>query len=102
MTQGVKHDSGKDQWWYLDKHWESIKQVLAVLTYGDTKYPADDGANWLRLSDPSKRFKDALTRHLIAYRSGEQNDPETGKSHLAHVITNALFLMYFDKENKND
>lgn len=102
MNTGVKHDSGKNQWWYLDEHWESIEEVISVLTYGDDKYPAPDGANWKRLDNPHKRFKDALTRHLIAYRKGEKIDPETNKSHLAHIITNALFLMYFDKETIND
>lgn len=100
MTAGIKNDSDKLQWWYLDEHWESLKEVVSVLMYGDTKYPADDGANWKRLDNPEKRFKDALLRHLIAYRQGEKNDPETGKSHLAHVITNALFLMHFDKTSK--
>lgn len=102
MQTGVKNDSDKLQWWYLDDHWKSLKEVVSVLMYGDIKYPADDGANWKRLDNPQKRFKDALLRHLIAYRQGEKNDPETGKSHLAHAITNALFLMYFDRINKEN
>lgn len=97
MIQGIKNDSGKRQWWYLDSFWPDLEQVVSVLEYGDTKYPAADGANWKRLDNPERRFKDAMFRHLIAYRSGEKIDSETGKSHLAHAITNALILMYFDR-----
>ena len=97
MTIGIKNDSGKRQWWYMDSFWPDLEQVVDVLEYGDSKYPADDGSNWKRLDNPEQRFNDALFRHNLAYRKGEKNDPETGKSHLAHVITNALILMYFDR-----
>lgn len=100
-TEGVKDDSGKTQWWYIDNFWPDLKEVVEVLTYGDKKYPADDGANWKRLENPTRRLKDALLRHIIAYRSGEKTDPETGKSHLAHAITNALMLMYFDRTQQS-
>lgn len=98
MTTGIKNDSDKRQWWYMDSFWPYLEEVVDVLTYGDTKYPAEDGANWKRLPDAEKRFKDALLRHLVAYRGGEKLDKETGKSHLAHLITNALILMYFDRK----
>jgi len=96
---GVKNDSGKRQWWYLFGLWEFVEQVVDVLQYGDTKYPAEDGANWKRLDNAENRFRDAVMRHWSAYLTGEKVDPETGKSHLAHLITNALFLMHFEKEN---
>lgn len=100
-TEGVKDDSEKTQWWYMDNFWPDLKEVVEVLTYGDKKYKAEDGANWKRLENPSRRLKDALMRHIIAYRSGEKIDPETGKSHLAHAITNALMLMYFDRTQQS-
>ena len=97
---GVKHESSKRQWWYFDNFWDDLGEVVDVLAYGDTKYPAGDGSNWKRLDNPEKRFSDALLRHIIAYRTGELVDPETGKSHLAHAITNALFLMWFNRNDK--
>lgn len=100
-TEGVKDDSGKTQWWYMDNFWPDLKEVVEVLTYGDKKYPAKDGANWKKLKKPNRRLKDALMRHIIAYRSGEKIDPETGKSHLAHAITNALMLMFFDRTKQH-
>lgn len=104
MSTGVKNDSGKRQWWYMDNFWPDLNQVVEVLEYGDKKYPDPTGANWIKLEQPEKRLKDALMRHFLAYRQGELVDPETKNSHLAHVITNALMLMYFDrqKENKNE
>lgn len=102
MTQGIKNDSGKRQWWYIDPFWEALGGVVDVLSYGDSKYPAPDGCNWKRLPDAEKRFKDALMRHLVAYRSGEKIDQETDKSHLAHLITNALILMYFDQQKEGN
>ena len=98
MTTGIKNDSGKRQWWYIFPLWEFIEEVVDVLQYGDLKYPADDGSNWMRLDQPKRRFQSALTRHLSLYLQGEKIDQETGKSHLAHLITNALFLMWFDKK----
>jgi len=98
MTTGIKNDSDKRQWWYIFPLWEFIEEVVDVLQYGDIKYPAEDGSNWMRLDQPQRRFQSALTRHLSLYLQGEKIDQETGKSHLAHLITNALFLMWFDKK----
>ena len=98
MTEvGVKNDQGKAQWWYLDNFWPQLEEVVQVLTMGDKKYPSADGANWKRVEGSERRYKDAMLRHMLAYRQGEKNDPESSKSHLAHVITNALFLMYNDR-----
>ena len=99
-TTGIKNDSGKRQWWYIFPLWEFIEEVVDVLQYGDLKYPAEDGSNWMRLDQPQRRFQSALTRHFSLYVQGEKIDQETGKSHLAHLITNALFLMWFDKKGK--
>lgn len=98
--KGIKDDSSKTQWWYMDNFWPDLEQVADVLTYGDSKYPADDGANWKRLDNPEQRLCDALLRHALKYRYESKDDPETGKSHLAHAITNALMLMYFDRNKK--
>lgn len=96
MQTGVKNDQGKTQWWYFDNFWPQLEQVVQVLEMGDRKYPAEDGSNWKRVDNANQRYKDAMFRHMVAYRTGQRDDPESGKSHLAHVITNALFLMYND------
>jgi hypothetical protein len=99
---GVKFDGDKRQWWYLWQFIPEVEQVVDILAYGDKKYPADDGSNWRRVQGSERRYSSALMRHLSMYLQGEKIDPETGKSHLAHMITNALFLMWFDRQSSLD
>lgn len=101
MSQGVKHDKGKRQWWYLQGVSNEVGEVIDVLEYGDTKYPANDGCNWKRVENPGKRYTSALFRHIMAWMQGEKYDPETGKHHLAHAITNCLFLMWFENNSNS-
>ncbi len=98
MTLGVKDDKGKTQWWYMDNFWEELEEVVQVLTMGDGKYPCPTGDNWKYVENGKQRYKDAALRHIILDRQGEKTDPESGKSHKAHAITNLLFLMYLEKE----
>ena len=98
---GVKFDTDKRQWWFAWQFLPELEQVVDILAYGNKKYPADDGKNWSRVDQPERRYSSALMRHLSLYLQGEKYDPETGKSHLAHMITNALFLMWFDRKSSN-
>lgn len=98
-SEGVKFDSEKLQWWYLWQFLPELEQVAYVLQYGDKKYYAEDGSNWKRLDKLERRASSAAMRHLSAYLQGNKQDDETTKSHLAHCITNLLFLMYNDRVN---
>jgi hypothetical protein len=93
-AKGVKNDSGKTQWSYLPL--QSIKSVIDVMTYGDKKYPAEDGSNWKRVKNARKRYYNATMRHLTSWFDGEKNDPESGLHHLAHACSNILFLLWFE------
>jgi hypothetical protein len=75
---------------------ESEEQVAKVVTHGAEKYGEK---NWQSLDNPHTRYTAAALRHLNAYRKGEKIDPESGLPHLAHVATNALFLLWFDKDS---
>lgn len=60
-----------------------------ALTYGAKKYKPN---NW-RKTDSIEQYISALTRHLDAWREGEENDPESGLSHLDHISANLCFLI---------
>lgn len=100
LDVGTKFDSGKRAWWYMGNLTEEFGEVIDVLEYGDNKYPSNDGCNWKSVKDAERRYVSALFRHLTAYMSGEKCDPESGKSHLAHAITNSLFLLWFQNQQK--
>lgn len=99
---GIKYDSDKRQWWYIWQFLPDLEQVADILTFGDKKYPCPTGSNWRNVDNQYRRYTSALMRHLSAYLQGEKNDPESGKSHLAHAMTNLLFLMWFDRNALED
>lgn len=72
---------------------ELLESVAAILAFGATKY---GDRNWEKGMDWSRPYS-ALLRHLLAWWGGEDNDPETGKSHLWHVATNAAFLVAYEE-----
>jgi hypothetical protein len=96
--KGKKYDTDKIRWSLLP--WDELKEVVEVMELGAKKY-ADD--NWKKVDNAYKRYQEASMRHLISYVSGEKTDPETGKSHLAHLICSALFVMWHEKgrDDKN-
>lgn len=86
---GVKYDEDKVAWTLLPK--AALAEVSKVLMYGLKKYSAHNWAKGMTWSRPA----DATYRHLAAWESGEDNDPETGLSHIAHALCELLFLMSF-------
>jgi hypothetical protein len=93
-TQGVKYDSDKPDWSLLPM--DIIEDVVDVLTFGAKKY---DRENWKKVPDLHNRYFAAAMRHLVAYQSGEEIDPESGKSHLAHAQCCLIFLAWVDKNH---
>lgn len=84
---GIKHDQGKSELALLP--FDGLSEIAKVLTHGATKYSPHNwrqGFKWSRLIS-------ATLRHLFAWISGEDKDPETGLSHLAHAGCNILFLI---------
>lgn len=83
----IKHDTGKPRMDLLDAH--AIEQLAAVLTFGAGKYAPE---NWRKGISKSRLLAAAL-RHLFAYLRGEDNDPESGLSHVAHAMCCCMFLL---------
>lgn len=88
---GRKDDTDKPKWNLLP--FAQVKHVVDVLTHGEKKYAAE---NWKQVKNPQDRYFAAAMRHITAWRAGEQKDPDTGRSPLAHACCDLLFLMWFD------
>jgi len=71
----------------------ALEELAKVLSYGAKKYKPN---NWRKNTDIS-RYEDALWRHLQAWRKGEEIDKESGLSHLAHALTNLVFIIELNK-----
>jgi hypothetical protein len=94
LTQGTKADTGKVPTELLSA--EAMLQTAKVLAFGAKKYAAwnwSKGINYTRIVG-------AILRHTFSYMSGETNDPETGLSHMAHVMCEAMFLVHYEKYRK--
>ncbi len=84
---GTKHDSGKPPVELLPS--APLLMIAEVLGFGAKKYAAH---NW-RQGFNQSRLIGAAMRHLLAYNDGEDTDPESGLSHLAHLGCCVLFLL---------
>ena len=91
--QGQKHDQDKPRLDYLDPY--AMEEVAKVLTFGSAKYGA---YNWQKGIE-SGRLIAACLRHVFAFMRGEENDPESGLSHLAHAMCCLMFLIWMQKRN---
>lgn len=91
-----KNDDGKPTFELIP--FDLLADVNKVLQHGQRVYGT---GNW-RKPDGFKlsRCYNALLRHMFAWWKGEDNDPQTGISHLAHAMCNLLFMMYHFKNNK--
>lgn len=77
---------------------EFITALAEVFTFGAKKYTPN---NWKGFTpEQQEEIQGSLLRHIYAYLEGEENDPESGLSHLAHAGCNLAFMIYF--KNKGD
>jgi|TARA_R110000751_G_scaffold64145_3_gene131861 hypothetical protein len=89
----VKSDDSKSRYDLLPP--ELLEETAQVLTFGAQKYSAHNwaqGASW-------SRYFSAMMRHMWAWWRGEDNDPETGYSHLAHAACCLGFLMAYQRRS---
>lgn len=90
-TEGKKFDDDKVRMDLIPP--ELLEAVGEVLTFGAKKYSE---RNWELGMDWGRPFA-ALMRHMWAWWSGEDKDPETGMSHLHHAACCIAFLIAFEK-----
>jgi hypothetical protein len=89
-STGVKFDGDKPRYDLIPPE---IEEALAkVLTFGASKYSS---RNW-ELGMDWGRVYAAHRRHMTAWWSGENNDPETGMPHTWHAAGCLAFLVAFE------
>ena len=64
--------------------------LARVMALGAAKYGA---FNWRKEPIDATTYYDAMHRHLAAWYSGEEADPESKVSHLYHVMACATILL---------
>jgi hypothetical protein len=87
---GKKHDGGKAPIALISSTF--IYEVAKVLEFGAKKYDPwnwKGGFKWARVAS-------AVLRHIFSWLGGEDKDPETGLSHLAHASCGLMFLVDFE------
>lgn len=90
---GDRYNSGKPQWSLVP--FSALEPMVRVLEFGASKYAKH---NWKK-GLPYTETCESMLRHIYAFMEGEDNDPESGQSHIGHIMCNALFLSYFIKNN---
>lgn len=98
MTGFVKHDGGKNRLELVPVR--PLEEIGLALTFGAQKYDPENyrrGTNW-------RRFLGSALRHTLAFARGEDFDPESGLSHLAHAAACLMMLreLQFDALGTDD
>lgn len=78
--EGHKDDFGKTN--FFAAPWLALTEAADVMTFGASKYHLFNFRKGMKYS----RLWSAALRHMVAWWRGEENDPESGKNHLAHAI----------------
>lgn len=71
--------------------WGAMDEIARVYEFGARKYAEH---NWRKGYEWGKSFS-ALCRHIFAFWKGEDRDPESNLSHLAHAGFHILSLLTF-------
>ncbi len=79
---GKKYDGEKPMMALLSP--KGIEAEALGMTYGAKKYGNHNWRNGIAIS----RYLSAALRHIFAFMCGEDNDPESGISHLGHAKCN--------------
>lgn len=95
-TGGLKYDDGKAPWHLAP--WDAFLAIVLILAFGAKKYAA---RNWEKGISYSRLYS-ALLRHITAWWNGEDLDPETGHSHVAHAACCVCFLLAFVLRGRGD
>jgi hypothetical protein len=92
MTKGAKHlDSGKPPLDVLSQLLLGLEEVAKAVEFGEKKYGP---GNWQKGMEWRKLLGSTL-RHVFKWGMGRDLDEESGLNHLAHAVTDLLFLLHY-------
>jgi len=94
ITGALKFDEDKPSMNLLSRI--ALEETAKVMDFGKEKYNAH---NW-RKGFAWSRPLSAAMRHIMAFNDGEDKDPESGLSHLAHAACCIMFLLEFEKTHQ--
>lgn len=90
---GARYNTGKTSFHFIPLH--LLAGATRVFQKATTRpvnpYPKWNWAKGMQWSVPY----DCALRHLDAWYRGEERDPDTGESHLAHAMCNLLMLIHY-------
>lgn len=69
---------------------EFIVGIAEILGYGAEKY---EPYSFQKVTSGLDKYYAAAMRHLLAWRTGDFEDVETGQNHLLHAACNLMFLL---------
>lgn len=69
--------------------------VSKVLEHGASKYGI---RNWRKDPILESTYKASVLRHLMAWSEGEELDPDSGLSHLYHIIAGCMVVLDAQQE----
>lgn len=95
MNEGKKFDNGKPPMELLSSI--ALVEMAKVMGKGKEKYGAQNWRSGLAWS----RVVGAAFRHISAFNDGEDKDPETGLSHIAHAACCCMFLLEYIARHPN-
>lgn len=77
---GTKHDTGKPPLTLVPR--AALEAIARVFAFGMKKYSRDNYKKGFEYT----RLMDAAMRHIVQAVDGEDTDPESGESHVAHAL----------------
>lgn len=86
---GSRKNKGKLRWDLVD--FKSLEPMVQVLEKGAIKYSQNNWKGGLHREE----ILESIQRHLIELFDRVEIDPEDVEHHMAHIMANGMFYLYF-------